>query len=317
MRVNRYNFLFVIGLVLTLGLSVVMANGGDKKTKRPKNTGILSVKTNDNSYPVKVDGQVIGTSGVGTGAEFYLTPGFHKVEVIAPDGTVWEKEILIRRDGKECICLRITPKPPKERAKCPYRFRIEGPTTFTEGESVTFTAVNTGSETLPSEYVWKVSPDITFSGQGTRSITFETSGVGRKAITAELDLNENQYDYDVGCKADYSTEPLPEPPPPTPYICDDHTVSLPDGEKATADNCMIQIQNRPNDKLYVYVYPGTDRRSTSRYTYGWTSRLYREYLVKRGLVPGVQFDIVKGSPRLKTRVVIWVVPPGASPPPVD
>ncbi len=48
------------------------AGGNDDKNKRPKNTGILTVKTTPIAYPVRVDGQVVGMSGVDTAAEFYL-----------------------------------------------------------------------------------------------------------------------------------------------------------------------------------------------------------------------------------------------------
>ena len=92
MRLIRYNFLFVIGLVLTLGISTALANGDNDDKKHHKDMGTLSVRTSPASLPVKVDGQYIGMSGVGTGAEFYLAPGFHTVEVTSTDGKVWKDE---------------------------------------------------------------------------------------------------------------------------------------------------------------------------------------------------------------------------------
>ena len=65
MKKIRYNLLFVFGLILTLGLTTVFAGGKDDAAKkRPKNTGILTVKTTPVAQAVKVDGQVIGMSGV-------------------------------------------------------------------------------------------------------------------------------------------------------------------------------------------------------------------------------------------------------------
>src|SRR5687768_16667236 len=108
MRHSRYRFSLIVGLLLTLGVSAAFANISlDDKGKRPKNTGILSVRTTEEAYPIKVNGQYVGMSGVATGAEFFLTPGFHMVEVTGPDGKVWRKEIEIRRDQKNCICLKI------------------------------------------------------------------------------------------------------------------------------------------------------------------------------------------------------------------
>jgi hypothetical protein len=91
MRSIRYNFLFAVGLALTLGLSAVMANTTDDR-KRPKNMGTLSIRTAEESYPVKVDGEYIGMTGVGVGAEYYLEPGVHLIEVTAPDGATWNLE---------------------------------------------------------------------------------------------------------------------------------------------------------------------------------------------------------------------------------
>ena len=52
MRALRYNFLFVIGLTLTMGLTSAFANGGIKdKKNRPKDMGTLSVRTTGVSMP--------------------------------------------------------------------------------------------------------------------------------------------------------------------------------------------------------------------------------------------------------------------------
>ena len=103
MRKIGYNFLLILGLMITFGVTnTVSANGND--TKRPKNTGILAVKTSPGSYPVVVDGVQVGMSGVGEDALFYLTPGNHRVEVLGPDGKTWAKEINTIKDVKNCVC---------------------------------------------------------------------------------------------------------------------------------------------------------------------------------------------------------------------
>ena len=107
MRFIKYNFLFVIGMMLTLGISSAMASSMDKRNKAPKGMGTLSVQTTPVSLPVKVDGQYKGMSGVGDPAEFYLAPGFHTVEVTSPDGKTFVKEIEIRKGLKHCICLKM------------------------------------------------------------------------------------------------------------------------------------------------------------------------------------------------------------------
>src|SRR5437762_92193 len=105
MRKISYNFLFVIGLMLTLGMTSAFGFGDDKN-KRPKNAGILTVKTAPDSYQVKVDGIYVGMSGASGAAEFYLTPGTHKLEIEFPNGKIYTKDIEIFRDRKNCVCLK-------------------------------------------------------------------------------------------------------------------------------------------------------------------------------------------------------------------
>ena len=192
MRVIRYNFLFVIGLVLTLGISTALARGDNDDKKHHKDMGTLSVRTTPVSLPVKVDGQNIGMSGVGTGAEFYLAPGFHTVEVTSTDGKVWKDEIEIRRGSKSCVCLKIVTE--TINTPCPYRFHLEGPDKVTEGDLVTFAAINSGSAPIPIRFAWRVSNGRVTSGLGTPTITVDSANMGGQTINAELDVNDDVYD---------------------------------------------------------------------------------------------------------------------------
>lgn len=318
MRFNRYNILMVLGLVLTIGISTAFAAGDDNnKVKRPKNTGILSIKTTETSYPVKVDGLDVGMSGVGTPAEFYLTPGFHTVEVVGPYGKVWKDEVEIRLDKKNCICLKIVTETTTK--ACPYRFHLEGPDRINEGDLVTFAAVNSGTSPIPLRYGWKVSNGRVTSGLGTPSITVDSTGLGGKTINAELDVNDDVYDNRCRQVISVPTDVIPPitPEPPKPFRCDEFEAKAPDDDKARFDNCVIQAQNTPDAQLYVIIYPGTDRISMTRNTYERLSKRTLDYMVKnRGFDPR-RISIVKGSARVKTTYEVWIVPPGATPPVVQ
>jgi len=309
----------MIALMLTTGISTILANGDDNDRKRPKNTGTLSVKTTEQSYPVKVDGQYVGMSGVGTGAEFYLAPGIHTVEVTGPDGKVWVDEVMIRRNAKHCICLKIVRE--TITTPCPYRFYLEGPDKITEGDLVTFAAVNAGTAPIPIRYAWKVTPSAVrvTSGLGTPSITVDSTGLGGQTINAELDVNDDTYDNKCRQTISVPTQVTRIPPidVPQPFRCDEFEAKAPDDDKARFDNCVIQAQNTPDAQLYIIIYPGTDRLSTTRNTYDRLSKRALDYMVKtRGFDPR-RIQIVKGSNRLKTTYEIWIVPPGAQPPVVQ
>ena len=321
MRAIRYNFLFVIGLIVTFGAASVMAHGVsygvDDKPKQPKNTGTLSVKTTETSYPVKVDGQYVGESGVGTGAEFYLAPGMHTVEVTGPDGKIWKGEVEIKAGKKNCICLKIVRE--TITTPCPYRFTLDGPDRITDGDLVTFAAINSGTAPIPLRYAWKVSNGRVTSGLGTPSITVDSTGIGNGVINAELDVNDDVYDNKCRQIISVPTEVTKIPPPevPKPFRCDEFEAKARDDDKARFDNCVIQAQNTPDAQLYVIIYPGTDKLSVTRNTYDRLSKQSLDYMVKtRGFDPR-RISIVKGSVRQKTTYEIWIVPPGAQPPVVQ
>jgi hypothetical protein len=317
MRLIRYNFLFVIGLALTLGVNAAMANtGGDKdKAKRPKDTGTLTVRTTPASYPVKIDGQYAGMSGVGTAAEFYLTPGIHTVEIAGPNGSIKMQEVEIRRNKKHCICLKLVEETITR--ACPYNFRLDGPDRINEGDLVTFSAINSGTAPIPIIYAWKVSNGTVTSGLGTSTITVDSTGLGGKTINAELDVNDDVYDNKCRQVISVPTPVIPDekPPEPKPFRCDEFEARTPDDSKVRFDNCVIQAQNTPDSQIYLIIYPGTDRASRTR-TYERQAKFALDYMVKnRGWDPR-RISIVKGGERVKTTYELWIVPPGATPPTV-
>lgn len=311
MRRIRYNFLFVVGLMLTLGLTSAFGFG-DEKNKRPKNTGILTVKTTPVAYSVKIDGVFKGMSGVGEGAEFYLEPGTHKLEIEFPNGKIYTKDVEIIKDRKNCVCLKyieeITKRP------CPYDVSVSGPDKVLEGDLITFAAFNavTGS-TTPLNYRWKVSPDTVrvTSGLGTSAITVDTTGMGGQRITAELDVTDDVYGKTCFQKNSVPTD-VEKKPEIKAFRCDEFESRAFDDDKARFDNCVLQLQGSPDAQLYIILYQGTDKISMSRNTYDKLSKRTLDYLVKTRGVDPRRISIVKGSSnRLKTTYEIWFVPPGA------
>ncbi len=313
MQKNRYNFLLFV--VLMLGLSVVnsFGSGTDDKNRRPKNSGILSVVTSPSAFPVKVDGQVVGMSGVSTPAEFYLTPGLHRVEVEGPNGQTFSKELEIRRNAKNCICLKIVEQ--NISRPCPYDVRVDGPEKVLEGDLITFAAFNavTASE-IPLNYKWTVTPEnvrIT-SGQGTPAITVDTTGMGGQTVRADLDVWDGA--YDAKCRQQISVPTVVEKQPvPEATRCDIFESRAFDDDKARFDNCVIELQNRPDSQLYIIVYQGTDKASTTNNADKLSKRTL-DYLVKTRGVDPRRISIINWGTRPKTTFEIWIIPPGAQPP---
>jgi hypothetical protein len=317
MRRNRYTLLFVIGLILTLGLTNTFAAGGkNDKKKRPKNTGVLSVKATPNSLPVKVDGQILGMSGITEGEEFYLTPGVHLVEIEGPNGQKFSKEINIVKNVKNCICLNVventTTRP------CPYNIVVDGPDRVNDGDLITFSARDLAATTAISaaaiNYAWTVTPSsarIT-SGLGTSAITVDTTDLGGQTVTAELDAGDGVYDANCRQRISVNTDVVKVelPPPPTSSLFDEFPSIAFDDDKARFDNLVIELQNNQDNMGYIIVYQGTNKRGQ------WTDidKLQTrtlDYLVKTRGVDPRRITIVRGGTRPVTTYQIYIIPPGA------
>ena len=308
----RYNFLFIVGLMLTFGFGA--ATVADAQNKRPKNSGTLTVKTSPVAYPVKVNGTMIGMSGVGTPNEFYLEPGIHKMEVEFPNGKFFAKDIEIRKDAKNCVCLRYVEETITR--PCPYDVRIDGPDDVIEGDLITFAAFNAvTSSTTPINYRWKVFPEAAriTSGLGTPAITIDTTGIGGKTVSAELDVTDDVYGdkcfQNIAINTRVDKQKVPEP-----RRFDEFESQAFDDDKARLDSFVIELQNNPDSQGYIILYQGTDRTSMSSRKVSVLSRRTLDYLVNTRGVDPRRIWLVEGGTRLKTTYDLWIVPPGATPP---
>jgi len=308
--------LIIFGLVLTIGVTSATALADDTGKKRPKDMGTLSVRTTEAAYPLRIDGVERGKTGVGTGAEYFLTPGFHTVEVLGPNGKIWKQDIEIRRGQKNCVCLKIVRETITR--PCPYNFTLDGPGRINEGDLVTFAAINSGTAPIPIKYVWSVVNGELKAGQGTPTITVDSTGMGGKTINAELDVNDAVYDNKCRQVISVPTDVIqPRIETPKSFVCDEFESRTADDDKARFDNCAIQIQNLPEGQLYIIMYPGTDRMSTTRNTYERLSKRMLNYLVRSRGVDPRRITLVKGTPRVKTTYQLWIVPTGADLPPMQ
>jgi len=303
-------------MIILLVLSSSFAIANDER-KAPKNSGILSVKTTPDSYPVLVDGVVIGMSGVDKPAEFYLSPGTHKIEVRGPNGQVFSREIEIKKGIRNCICLKVVET--KSKRPCPYDVVVEAPEKVREGDLITFVALNRmqNAEQVPLKYKWKISPENAkiISGLGTSSITVDSTGVGGQAIMAELDVTDDIYGKTCFQRAQVKSEveriSLPEPKS---YGFDEFVSRSFDDDKARLDNFAIELQNKPDVQGHIVIFQGTDKKSKTRNKADVLAQRALDYLVRvRGIDPR-RIMITQGGFKEKTTYQLWIVPPGAQMP---
>jgi hypothetical protein len=303
MQKIRYSFLFVIGMVLIFGTASATFS-----QKRQKNVGYLRVTSSPDAYPVRINGEVIGMSGVGRGADFPLSAGDYTVEVEGPDGQVFKKPITIEKKERLCICLtvkkEITTRP------CPYNVVVDGPDRVLEGDKIVFSARNLVRDTIPVNYRWSISGGTIVSGLGTDSITVDTAGMGGQTIRAFLDVTDDVYGSTCFQKNEVPTY-VEKVEVPKPVMCDMWESKSADDDKARFDNCVLPYRATPNSQIYIILYQGTDKRSLS------VEKLAKrtlDYFVKNLGVPASQITLTRGGNRARTGAQIWIVPPGAPTP---
>ncbi len=201
------------------------------------------------------------------------------------------------------VIVRACPPP---RPFCP-NVSIYCPDTVTLGQPVTFTAnASGGTPGVTATYRWTVSAGSITSGQGTPSITVDTTGLGGQAITAKVEVLGYEMDCSASCTAQV-------PQPPRRKSFDEFGNIARDDEKARLDLFAIQLQNEPGARGYIVVYPGARSRPNEAQR---RADRAREYLVNTRGMEASRIITTVGPTRDAFTVQLWIVPAGAEPPEV-
>jgi hypothetical protein len=171
---------------------------------------------------------------------------------------------------------------------------------------VTFTANVSGiPASITPTYEWVVSAGTIRTGQGTRSIQVDTSGLAGQPIVATL----NVLGYDRACTATCSVQvPLL---PLYPKKFDEFPNIKFDDEKARLDNFAIQLQSEPSARGYILVYSGPRDRAGDAQKRADRARTY--LVGTRGIDSNRVVTLIGGQRGVQT-VELWLVPNGANPP---
>jgi hypothetical protein len=242
-------------------------------------------------------GRIVGTGANTTWDLSGVQPGTYTVTVEVNSG----REQDCTAFTQTAVVVRECPPP-----TCP-SIVISCPDTVRVGQAITFSANVTNLATgITPIYQWTVSAGTITSGQGTPSITVDTTGLAGQPVNARLSVGG----FNLDCSAQCTTQ-IPYNPEPRKF--DEFGDIARDDEKARLDNFAIQLQQEPEAKGYIYVFTGTGRRIRPDYAQKRTARI-RDYLLNsRGLDPN-RIIILEGSPRAEPTVELWLVPPGATPP---
>lgn len=242
-------------------------------------------------------GRIVG-SGPSTTWDFSgVQPGTYTVTVEVNSG----REQDCTAFTQTAVVVRECPPP-----TCP-SIVISCPDTVRVGEPITYRASVTNLATgITPVYEWTVSAGRITSGQGTPTITVDTTGIAGQPINARLSIGG----FNLDCSAQCTTQ-IPYNPEPRKF--DEFGDIARDDEKARLDNFAIQLQQEPEAQGYIFVYGGTGRRIRPDYVQKRTARM-RDYLINTRGVDSRRIVILEGPARTEPTVELWLVPSGATPP---
>ena len=305
-----YGTFLILGFLLAFG-SVTTADAQRRDRQQAAPTmGRLSVKTLPGSYPVLVNGKPWGLSGNPNPNEVELAPGTYLVEIQFPKRT-WSKELVVNAGRRTCICLTYNTRTIER--YCPYDLSVDAPQEVTDGDLITFSASNNYGGATPLTYRWTVTPDTAriTSGQGTPSITVDSTGLSGQTVTARLETDDTT--GDPTCRAqNEATVPVRAIPPPPPTPCFDCFAFVAfDDVKARLDNLTIELANRPDSMAYIIVYGRRGSRMTTPDRLG--ARAVQYLTRNRGVDPR-RITVVNGGYKDRAGYDLYILPPGANPP---
>lgn len=190
--------------------------------------------------------------------------------------------------------------------ECPTTFDVSGGGVVPAGTPMNFTANVSGGTATNITYNWTVSAGTIESGQGTPSITVNTSGLSDGTnITATVELGGDL--CDTCTRTNSETGSIAVRPQPRLF---DEFGKLPDDEvKARIQNLYVELGNNPGSQGYIINY-GTDREITAR------ERQIRKAIDFLKLDPS-RVTLVRGGANPNGAGVwtkVWIVPPGADNP---
>jgi hypothetical protein len=215
-------------------------------------------------------------------------------------------------DGRDLNCVAFSSvaivvtecPPPPPQIVCP-NVTVSCPDAASENAPTTFTAtISGGSPGITPTYNWTISAGKIISGQGTPSITVDTTGMAGQTIRANLDVGG----YGMRCPASCATS---VPIVNKPQKFDEYYDIARNDEKARLDNYAIQLQSEPGSQAYVLVYPS--RKASAAQAQARAQRI-KDYLVNSRGIDSQRVVITSGQPREDWLFELWVVPEGAKPP---
>jgi len=236
-------------------------------------------------------------TGEGRGVSWDLSganPGTYTASVEVNDGNAHTATSSTTVTIAACTGCRAPTVCPTVSVSCPSDVDQGSPITFSSSLS---SAANV-------TYNWSVSAGTISSGQGSSSITVDTTGLAGQTVTATLELGG----LDPACSRTASCSTGVRPLPPVAVKFDEYGNIRFNDEKARLDNYAIQLQNVPGSQGYIVAYGTCAGEAQAR------ADRAKDYLVNTRGIDAGRLTTVDGGCRSDLAVELWVVPTGATAP---
>lgn len=217
-------------------------------------------------------------------------------------------------DGCGCIAFDTTnvevtecPAPPPPTAECP-TVTLSCLDTVNVGSPATLTANLSGGDTnVTPTFNWTVTAGTITSGQGTPSITVDTTGLGGQSFTATATVGG----YDPTCQNTAScTVSVITTDSPSRKI-DEYGKITNDDAKARLDPYAVELQNDPTARGVIITYGG--RKGVAGEAQN-RADFARNYLTNERGIDASRISTVDGGFREDPATELYIVPTGATEP---
>ena len=227
------------------------------------------------------------------------TPGVYQAWVEVDDGrdlncVAFSSISIVVTD---CPPIVVPPVCPNVSVSCPEAGNENAPVTFTA-------KLEGGTPNITPGYNWTITAGRIINGQGTPSITVDTTGLSGQTVRASVDITG----FGTPCPA---TCAVSIPIVNKPRKFDEYYDIARNDEKARLDNFAIQLQSEPGSQGYVIVYPS--RRAGANDAQARAQRI-SDYLVNSRGLDTHRVVTTIGPQREGWLVELWVVPEGTPPP---
>ncbi len=228
-----------------------------------------------------------------------VAPGVYQAIVDVDDGD----DTCVAFSSASVVVVDCPPPPP-ERPVCP-NVSVSCPDAASENAPVTFTAnLSGGTAGITPTYNWTISAGRIISGQGTPSITVDTTGLAGQTVRATVDITG----FGMPCPASCA---VAIPIVPTCHKFDEYYNISRNDEKARLDNFVIQLQGEPGSVGTIFVHPPSKARGGEAEA---RAKRISDYLINSRGLDASRFTITMTSSREEWLFEFWICPAGARPP---